>query len=331
MAPSKIRCWHSRDPGLAGLVLGHASRPEPGPGEVLVRVEAAALNFSDLLMIEDGYQVRPPRPFVPGQEIAGTVVATGCGIDLAVGERVMSKVTWGGFSEYATVRADMAMRVPAELSVTDAAALPIVYTTALVALTEITTVARGETVLVLAAAGGIGLAAVQIACHLGAQVIAAAGGETKCALARAHGGHRSVDYSLQGWAEAVKALTKERGVDIIVDPVGGELTGEALRLLAWGGRLLVVGFSSGEIPRIPAHRLLLRRASAMGVYWSHDRDREMVRRATQRLDGFLRAGIIRPHVSAVHGLSELPGALMALRQRKTTGKIVLTIEGSTHR
>ncbi|WP_291692272.1 NADPH:quinone oxidoreductase family protein [Bradyrhizobium sp.] len=306
----------------------HVSRPEPGSGEALVRVEAAALNFSDLLMIEDGYQVRPPRPFIPGQEIAGTVVSTGPATGLAVGERVMSKVPWGGFSEYSVVRADMAMPIPAEFSVASAAALPVVYTTTLVALTEITTVMSGETVLVLAAAGGIGLATVQIAHHLGAHVIAAAGGEAKCRLAREHGAHHCVDYGLGGWVEETRELTADRGVDVIVDPVGGKFTGEAMRLLGWGGRLLLVGFSSGEIPRIAANRLLLRRASALGVYWSHDRDSAMLRRTARRMDELLRAAVIRPHLGAICEFDELPDALLALRRRETTGKIVLAVQGS---
>jgi NADPH2:quinone reductase len=323
-----MRCWHSREPGLAGLVQDHVSRPEPGSGEALVRVEAAALNFSDLLMIEDGYQVRPPRPFIPGQEIAGTVVSTGPATALAVGERVMSKVPWGGFSEYSVVRADMAMPIPPELSVASAAALPVVYTTTLVALTEITTVMSGETVLVLAAAGGVGLASVQIAHHLGAHVIAAAGGEAKCRLAREHGAHHCVDYGLGGWVEETRELTADRGVDVIVDPVGGKFTGEAMRLLGWGGRLLLVGFSSGEIPRIAANRLLLRRASALGVYWSHDRDSAMLRRTARRMDELLRAAVIRPHLGAICEFDELPDALLALRRRETTGKIVLAVQGS---
>jgi NADPH:quinone reductase len=324
-----MRCWYSREPGLAGLALHHISRPHPGPGEVLVRVEAAALNFSDLLMIDGHYQVRPARPFIPGQEIAGTVVAAGQGVALAVGDRVMSKVTWGGFSEYALARADMAMLAPPELPMMSAAALPVVYTTALVALTEITTVRPGETVLVLAAAGGLGLAAVQIARHLELRVIAAAGGEKKCALVRSYGVHQSVDYRRDGWVEEVKALTQERGIDIIVDPVGGKLTSEAMRLIGWGGRLLVAGFSSAEIPQIPANRLLLRRASAMGVYWDHDRDGAMLARTARRMYELVRAGVIRPHVGAIFGFDDLPRALTALRQRETTGKVILAVGGAT--
>jgi NADPH2:quinone reductase len=320
-----MRAWRSRVIGIAGLELSNVPRPTPGRDEVLVRVEAAALNFSDLLMIDDRYQIRPERPFVPGQEIAGTVVAVGGDSDLAVGERVVSKVTVGGLAEFATVRSDMGMRAPAGLSLEAAAALPVVYTTATVALTECTVLKPGETVLVLAAAGGVGLAAVEIARHLGAKVIAAAGGAAKCALARTHGAHEAVDYRDEGWADAVKSLTGGHGADVIVDPVGGAHCKAALGLMNWEARLLVVGFSSGEIPQIPANRLLLRRACAIGVYWSHDRDGPMLARVAARLSELANIGAIRPHVGAVYSFEDLPRALTALAARETVGKVVLRV------
>jgi NADPH2:quinone reductase len=298
---------------------------------VLVRVEAAALNFSDLLMIDDRYQIRPERPFVPGQEIAGTVVAVGDDTSFAVGERVASKVVVGGLAQFATIRGEMGMRAPAGFSMEAAAALPVVYTTAMVALTECTMIEPGETVLVLAAAGGVGLAAVEIARHLKARVIAAAGGAEKCALARAHGAHEAVDYGNEDWAEAVKSLTGGEGVDVIVDPVGGTHCKSALRLMNWGARLLLVGFSSGEIPQIPANRLLLRRASAIGVYWSHDRDGPMLARVAERLSELAAGNAIRPHVSAVYAFEDLPRALAALAARETTGKVVLRVTQERNR
>jgi NADPH:quinone reductase len=295
----------------------------------LVRVEAAALNFSDLLMIDDLYQVRPPRPFVPGQEIAGTVVAAAENSGLAPGDRVASKVAWGGFAQYAVVRGDMAIRIPENMAACQAAALPVVYTTALVAMTQSTTISAGETVLVLAAAGGVGLATVEVAKQLGARVIAAAGASQKCALALTHGADETVDYREKEWSDRVKAITGGRGVDVIVDPVGGELTRQALRLLDWGGRLLIVGFSSGEIPQIPANRLLLRRASAIGVYWDHDRDGPMLARIAQQILDFSAAGVIRPHIGATFAFEDLPTALAAFRGRKTAGKTILTIPQET--
>jgi len=204
-----------------------------------------------------------------------------------------------------------------------------VYTTALVAMTESTTITAGETVLVLAAAGGVGLATVEVAKQLGARVIAATGATEKCALARAHGADETVDYRDKEWTDRVKAMTGGRGVDVIVDPVGGEVTKQALRLLDWGGRLLVVGFSSGEIPQIPANRLLLRRASAIGVYWSHDRDGLMLARIARRMLDLSAAGVIRPHIGATFAFEDLPTALAALRGRVTTGKTILTIPQET--
>jgi NADPH:quinone reductase len=320
-----MRGWSSVQPGLAGLALGRLSRPVAGGGTALVRVEAAALNFSDLLMIDDLYQVRPPRPFVPGQEIAGTVVAAAENSGLAPGDRVASKVQWGGFAQYAIVRGDMAIRIPQNMAACQAAALPVVYTTALVAMTQSTAVSAGETVLVLAAAGGVGLASVQVAKRLGARVIAAAGGKQKCALARAHGADAAVDYREKEWSDRVKAVTGDRGVDVVVDPVGGELSKQALRLLDWGGRLLIVGFSSGEIPQISANRLLLRRASAIGVYWDHDRDAPMLARIARQILDYCTAGVIRPHIGATFAFEDLPAALAALRDRTTAGKTILTI------
>jgi len=322
--PATMRAWRSSSVGLGGLEFVRCPVPQPQADEALVRVTAAALNFSDLLMIDDRYQVRPPRPFVPGQEVAGRVVAAGAKSGLARGETVTSKVDWGGFAEYAVLRADMAIRVPDGMSAQAAAALPVVYTTAMVALTESTKVAAGQVVLVLAAAGGVGLAAVEIARHLGARVIAAAGGDDKCAIARGHGADDTIDYRAADWSETAKALTDGRGADVIVDPVGGRATAEALRALAPGGRLLIVGFSSGEIPQIPANRLLLKRASAIGVYWNHRRDAEMLARVARRLTELAENGAIRPHIGASFALEELPSALAALAERRTTGKVLLT-------
>ena len=177
--------------------------------------------------------------------------------------------------------------------------------------------------LVLAAAGGVGLACVEIATRLGARVIAAAGGEGKCALARHYGALEAVDYREENWSDVLKSLTKGQGVDVIVDPVGGAATSEALRAIAWEGRLLIVGFSSGEIPRIPANRLLLKRASAIGVYWSHDRDAPMLTRVTRELTALMTSGALRPHIGARFPFNQLPQALASLAERRSTGKVLL--------
>lgn len=325
MTASTMRAWRSTTPGLDHLELVTLPRPEFAAGEALVRVESAALNFSDLLMIDDRYQVRPPRPFTPGQELGGTVIAAGPDSGLKPGDRVASKILWGGFADYAAVRGDMAIRVPDGIPIATATALPVVYTTAMVALTESTTVKPGETVLVLAAAGGVGLAAVEIARHLGARVIAAAGGDDKCALARRHGAHEAIDYRREGWSDEVKALTSGRGADVIVDPVGGEATREAMRVLAWEGRLLIVGFASGDIPQIRANHLLLKRATAVGVYWNHDHDGAMLARVSERLAETLGSGAIRPHIGGTFAFENLPDALRSLAGRGSTGKIIISL------
>jgi NADPH2:quinone reductase len=321
--PNTMRCWRSAASGLGGLELVDLTVPKPGDEEALVRTAAAALNFSDLLMLDDHYQVRPPRPFTPGQEIAGRVVAAGPKSGLAAGDVIASKVHWGGFAEYAIVRGDMAIRVPPGMSPEAAAALPIVYTTAIVALTESTKIGSGDVVLVLAAAGGVGLACVELANQLGAHVIAAAGGEDKCALVRQHGAREAINYRHANWSDVLKSLTNGRGIDVIVDPVGGPATLEALRALAWEGRLLVVGFSSGEIPHIPANRLLLKRASAIGVYWSHDRDSAMLARVVSKLTSLVTTGAVRPHIGARFAFEQLPQALTTLAERRSTGKVLL--------
>ncbi|MFO1097360.1 MAG: NADPH:quinone oxidoreductase family protein [Xanthobacteraceae bacterium] len=329
MTIKTMRAWRSNTKGLAGLELGEAPCPEPKDGELLVRVDAAALNYADLLMIDDRYQVRPERPFVAGQELAGTVVAAGQGAGFAEGDQIASKVVYGGFADYAIVRADMAMRVPAGYSPEAAAALPIAYTTALIGLTECTTVSPADTVLVLAAAGGTGLAMVEVAKHCGAFVIAAAGGPDKCALTLEHGADVAIDYRRGALIDQVRAFTIGRGVNVVVDSVGGDSTLDALRLLSWGGRLLIVGFSSGTIPQLPANRLMLRRLSAIGVYWDNVHDRDAIVRTNERLSKIVASGEVRPHIGAVFPFDELPKALTALGDRGTTGKVILKVAPST--
>jgi NADPH2:quinone reductase len=323
MTTKTMLAWRSNTKGLAGLELGEAPCPEPKPGELLVRVDAAALNYADLLMIDDRYQVKPERPFIAGQELAGTVVVAGQGARFAAGDQIASKVICGGFADYAIVRADMAMRVPAGFSPEAAAALPIAYTTALIALAECTTVSAADTVLVLAAAGGTGLAMVEVAKHYGAFVIAAAGGADKCALTQAHGADIAIDYRRGPLIDQVRAVTIGRGVNVVVDSVGGDATMDALRLLAWGGRLLIVGFSSGTIPQLPANRLMLRRLSAIGVYWDNTHDQDAIARTNERLSNLVESGEVRPHIGAVFPFDELPQALAALGDRGTTGKVIL--------
>ncbi len=319
-----MRHWLSGDvKSIDGLTLGEAFAPQPGPTQVLIEVRASALNFSDLLMIEDQYQVRPARPFTPGQEVAGVVIEAPVAGAWAVGDRIAGKVDCGGFAEQALVRVDMAIEIPAGTDFDTAAALPVVYTTALVALGECSVVTPNDWVLVHAAAGGIGLAAVEIAKTMGANVIATAGSQQKLELATAHGADAAINYSDADWPDQVKQITKGRGANHIVDPVGGEIAQQSLRCIARDGTLLIVGFASGEIPKLQAHRLLLKRAAAKGVYWNHDHDGPMLQRVHKKLVNMLAAGTIHPVIDKRFGFEQLPAALHALKSRDSMGKIVL--------
>lgn len=304
-------------------------QPQPGPGQVRVRVAAAALNFLDALMIGGRYQERPSLPFAPGVELSGTVDAVGDGAGLAVGDRVCGLVPCGAFAQYACVDAADLVAVPDGVDLEQAAALPVVYGTAHHALVERGRLRAGETLLVLAAAGGVGLATVQLGRALGLRVLAAAGGADKCALCLEHGAEQAFDYRDPAWAEQVKAATDGRGVDAVFDPVGGDYTGQALRLLAFGGRLLIVGFAAGTIPEIPANRLLLKDLSALGVVWGAWRRRNRPAAAKQMaaLFDLWQQGSIAPLVSQRRPLREAPQAIADLGARRTTGKVLLIPEG----
>lgn len=294
--------------------------PVPGAGEVLVRVHAAGLNFADLLMIRGVYQVRPPLPFVPGQEIAGVVVGpTG---SPWLGRRVASKVLWGGFAELAVAREAMLITLPDDLSFEAGATLPVVWPTAWIALHDRARLAPGESVLVHAGASGVGLAALQLATVAGARVAATASSAGKLALAREAGADAVFDYRAAGWQDAARDFAPD-GFDVVLDPVGGDVTDASLKLLAWGGRLLVVGFASGTIPAIKANRLLLRNAAAVGVYWSHERDAALVERAVTEVLRLARAGGIRLAAQRVHAFDTLPHALAAVAVREAAGKHVI--------
>lgn len=308
--------------GPERLELVERPQPEPARGELRVRVAAAALNFSDLLMLRGEYQVRAPLPFVPGQEIAGTVEASADNAWRS-GERIASKVLWGGFAEQALVRANMAIRLPAQVSFSAGATLPVGWPTAWIALFDRARLQAGESVLVLAAAGGIGCAAVQLAHSAHARVIAAAGGAEKLALCRQLGADETVDYSQPDWLDQVSAMTDGRGVDVIFDPVGADIGEASLKCLARNGRLLIVGFAGGRIPALRTNRLLLRNASALGVYWSHEQDRALLERAFADLWRRHAAGELRFAAEREYPFGELPRALADLAARRTTGKCVL--------
>jgi len=299
---------------------------QPAPeGDVVIRVVAAAVNFSDILMVRDEYQIKPPRPFIPGQEVAGTVISAPADSGFAVDDRVATKVNWGGFAETVSVPANMPIRIPDALPFATAAALPVSYTTAMVGLTECTTLVPGDWVLVHAASGAVGLAAVEIATALGARVIATASSVKKRALAAAHGADITVDYTAEGWAKEVKQTTGG-GAQVVFDPVGGDIGEQSLRAIARDGTLLVVGFAAGRIPKFPGHLLLLKRAAAKGVYWNHDEDPQMMARVTTRIMDMLSKGQLNPEVRTYEGLAALPTALADLGERRSIGKLVLDLE-----
>jgi NADPH2:quinone reductase len=316
-----VNAWQvSSNGGLAALGPAALPVPAPGPGEVLVRVHAAALNFSDLLMIRGVYQVRPPLPFVPGQEIAGVVVGPN-GSPWA-GRRVAAKVLWGGFAEFAAARESMLIGLPEDLSFEAGATLPVVWPTAWIALHDRARLGPGESLLVHAGASGVGLAAIALGKQAGARIAATVGSAAKLVLAREAGADAVFNYRDEGWLEAVRAFAPD-GFDVVLDPVGGDVTDASIKLLGWGGRLLVVGFASGTIPAIKANRLLLRNAAAIGVYWSHERDAALIERAVAEVLRLHAARRIRIAAQRVHPFAELPRALAEFAGRQAVGKNVI--------
>jgi NADPH2:quinone reductase len=307
------------------LHVGELPLPEPKPGEVRLKVLAAGVNFPDALIIQKKYQVQPPLPFVPGTEVAGIVDAVGAGAALQPGARVVAFVGTGGFAEY--VCADAAATVPIPPGVSDevAAGFTMTYATSHHALFDRAQLRAGETLLVLGAAGGVGLAAVELGKLAGARVIAAASTDEKLAACHAAGADALINYSTLELRDAVKTLTAGNGADVIYDPVGGGYTEPALRALAWRGRLLVVGFANGEIPSLRINLLLLKEASLVGVYWGEFARREPQKNARMigELMAWLAQGRLKPRVSHVYSLHETPGALDEMLHRRAVGKLVI--------
>ncbi|MCB4820270.1 NADPH:quinone oxidoreductase family protein [Roseicella aerolata] len=302
--------------------------PRPAQGQALVRVEACGVNFADVLMVQGKYQARPPFPFAPGGEICGVVEELGPGTTgPAPGTRVLGMCGHGGFAEQALAPAEALVPVPEGVAPAAAAALSYAYGTTLHALRDRAALKPGETLLVLGAGGGAGLAAVQIGKIMGARVIAAASGD-KLAACRAAGADAQVDYRQASWRDQVKALAPE-GVDVAYDPVGGPYAEPALRSMAWGGRYLVIGFAAGEIPRVPLNLTLLKGCGILGVFYGAFAKREPAANAAlvgQLLD-WVRAGQLRPHISATYRLDDAPAALTALASRAATGKLVVLMTG----
>jgi NADPH2:quinone reductase len=322
-----MRAWVVERLTEAGeMKLVDLPEPTPEPGTYVVRVEAAGVNFSDTLMLRGQYQRKPALPFTPGIELAGTIVAAGADTTLSPGQRICASVPTGGYGEFAVVSAKAARAIPDDVP-SDAAVvlLGVNYPTSYYALHNRARLRAGETVLVHAAAGGVGSAAVQIALAAGCRVIATAGTEAKRAICLELGAERAIDYTAEGWVDQVRQATDGNGVDVIYDPVGGAIGVQSLRCLAWQGRILVVGFAGGAISELPANRLLLKDASAMGVLWGEVKIRNPAE-AGAVVDAVLalyRAGKLDPLIGGRFALDQAQEALAQLSRRQTTGKILL--------
>jgi NADPH2:quinone reductase len=319
-------CKQWGDPST--LVVEDVPGKTPGAGEVRVRVRACGINFLDTLIIQGKYQVKPPLPFSPGVEIAGEVVEGGEGVKhVRPGDRVMAILDWGGCAEEVTVRATGVIPLPNNMDFVTAASFPIAYGTSHVALTHRAKLQAGETLLVLGAAGGVGLTAIEVGRLLGAKVIAAASTPEKLELTRQYGAEQTINYASENLRDRMKEITGGKGANVVYDPVGGELFEQALRSTAWEGRLLVIGFASGTIPQLPVNLTLVKNCSVVGVYWGAymANNPQVVMDSLQTLLGWYGEGKLRPHVSQTYPLEQTGDAIWALARRQTTGKVVVEI------
>ena len=322
-----MHAWLCENPvGVDALTWKELPTPEPKAGEVLIEIKAASLNFPDLLIVQNKYQMKPPLPFVPGSEYAGVVQAVGDGVThLKVGQHVACLSGTGGFATHTMAPAALCMPLPAGFPFVDAAAFIMIYATSHHALADRAQLKAGETVLVLGAAGGVGTSAIQIAKALGARVIAAASTDEKCELCRAIGADDTINYSTQDLREALKALTGGKGPDVIYDPVGGDLAEPAFRSIAWRGRYLVVGFAAGTIPALPLNLTLLKGASIVGVFWGGFAKNEPQANAAAmaELAQWYAQGKIKPVIDRTMQMAELKAAYAHLGSRGVKGQLVM--------
>ncbi|MCF6751627.1 MAG: NADPH:quinone oxidoreductase family protein [Pseudomonas sp.] len=311
------------------LVVEEVASPTPKPNEILLDVHAASVNFPDTLIIEGKYQFKPPLPFSPGGEAAGVVAAIGAKVShLKVGDRVMGLTGWGSFAEQVAVPAYNVLPIPAQMDFATAAAFGMTYGTSMHALKQRANLQPGETLLVLGAAGGVGLAAVEIGKAMGARVIAAASSAEKLDVAKQAGADELINYSAESLRDRLKELTGGQGVDVIYDPVGGQLFEEAFRSIAWNGRMLVVGFAAGgDIPALPANLPLLKGAALVGVFWGAFAQRQPQDNAAnfEQLFAWHAEGRLRPLISQRFALEQTAAAIAQLGQRKAVGKLVVQV------
>jgi NADPH2:quinone reductase len=308
------------------LEIADIADPQPAPGEAVVRIKAAALNFFDTLIIAGKYQTKPAMPFSPAAEFAGTVESAGTGVSsVKVGDRVMAYTKYGAARERIAITASALIKIPDGLDFDRAAGLCVTYGTTLYALKDRAKLAPGETLAVLGASGGVGLAAIELGKIMGARVIACASSAEKIAFAREHGADEGIDYGTEDLKEALRHVTQGNGIDVIYDPVGGAYAEAALRSIAWQGRFLVVGFAAGEIPKLPLNLVLLKGCDVLGVFWGSwlERNPQGHRANTEQLLAWSAEGKLSSHVHAVYSLEEAPAALKAIAARQVMGKVIL--------
>jgi NADPH2:quinone reductase len=314
--------------GLPGsLVYEDVPSPKPGTGQVVVSVKACGVNFPDTLIIQGKYQFKPEMPFSPGGEVAGVVKEIGEGVTrVKPGDRVIAFNTWGGFAEEMVVDADRTIAMPATMEFVPASAFVLTYGTSYHALKDRAEIKAGESLLVLGAAGGVGLAAIQLGKAMGARVIAAASSDAKLQVCRDNGADELINYGSEDLRARVKAITAGKGVDVVYDPVGGPYSELALRDMAWKGRFLVVGFAAGDIPKVPLNLTLLKGCSIVGVFWGSftKNEPEKNRENNWELMAMYAAGKIKPHIHAVYPLERAAEALNEVLNKRVTGKVVLT-------
>lgn len=317
------RAWGGPDT----LTLEDVASRDPAAGEVKIRVRAAGVNFPDVLIIQKKYQIQPPLPFSPGAEVAGDVISVGSGVShLRAGDKVVCFCGVGGFAEEVIAPAAVTIPMPPGVPYPLAAIFSLAYGTSWHAVRDRAALQPGETMLVLGASGGVGLAAVEIGKAIGARVIAAASSDEKLAICKEHGADGLINYSTEELRVAIKRETGGKGPDVVYDPVGGEFAEPAFRSIGWRGRYLVIGFAAGEIPSLPLNLTLLKGASIVGVFWGEFAKREPQQnmRGMDEMMGWMQAGRIRPLISKSYALADAPQALMDMAARKVVGKVVVT-------
>ena len=323
-----MKAWLCENPiGVEALVWKELPTPEPQAGEVRVAIRAASLNFPDILIVQNKYQMKPPLPFVPGSEYAGVVEAVGEGVThLKLGDAVAAVGGTGGFGTHAIVKASLAMPLPPGFPFDDASAFVLTYATTHHALLDRAALKAGETVLILGAAGGVGTAAIQIAKAVGAKVIAAASSDAKCELCKELGADATINYSTKNIRDEIKALTDGKGPDVVYDPVGGDLAEPVFRSIAWRGRYLVVGFAQGGIPALPWNLALLKGASIVGVFWGEFARREPKANADALAELVLwySQGKVKPVIDQRLPMDQLRKAFEIMASRQVRGKLVMT-------